>query len=114
MAKVYGRLIRGYFMKTLIAVLLISFAASAHATKLLDCNTPVGPDQEVTVLSQRDGSLAVIELTANGDQLPGRSLSSNEWTAKNIILRDGSSVLVKEQGQWIVKDGIEIAPADCE
>jgi len=100
-------------MKTLIAVLAFSLGASAHATKLLDCNTPVGPDQEVTVTSERDGSLSIIELTSQGAMLPKRTLSQAEWSAQKITLSDGETLLLKEKGDWIVRSDTDFAFADC-
>lgn len=70
-------------MKFLIPViLLVSFEAQA-ATKLLDCNVQ-GPDQQVTVIRDRDG-LILKELTNNGSWIE-RKLSAEEWDARLIRL----------------------------
>src|SRR4051812_20720909 len=58
-------------------------------TKLLDCNvfeSGGGPDQQVTVLKDKDGKLTLRELTEHGST-EERELSADEWAAKNINLR---------------------------
>src|SRR5438067_5199922 len=54
--------------------------------KLLDCNTSVGPDQQVTVVG--DGSsLTLKELTTSGSE-QDRALDASEWAARSFMLRD--------------------------
>jgi len=82
--------------------------------KLLDCNTPVGPDQQVTVVS--DGSsLKLVELTTSGAE-QDRSLSPAEWASGTLQLREdfGSrATMTKESDGWVVHDSGSIGYADC-
>jgi hypothetical protein len=88
-----------------------------HGT-LLDCNTPVGPDQQVTVIG--DGSsLTLRELTTSGTQV-SRPLSLAEWASHALHLRDdfgSSTTMKKDSGGWVVHEsggGIsETGDADC-
>jgi hypothetical protein len=85
---------------------------------LLDCNTSLGPDQQVTVIG--DGTkLTLRELTTSGSQVD-RTLALAEWTNHKINLRDdlGSmTTLTKESGDWIARStggGFnEVGVADC-
>jgi len=89
-----------------------------HGT-LLDCNTSVGPDQQVTVIGNGT-TLTLRELTTSGSQ-QDRNLSVAEWSSKKLSLRsDGfgsKSVLAKSGGTWSLSStggGInEFADADC-
>jgi len=59
------------------------------SSKLLDCNVFLsggGPDQQVTVL-RKNGGLVLRELTENG-ATEERPLSEEEWSKKDIELRD--------------------------
>lgn len=94
-----------------------SSTSVGHGT-LLDCNTPVGPDQQVTVIG--DGtSLKLRELTTSGAQID-RALSVSEWQSLTLHLRDdfGShATLTKESGGWVTRSfggGFnEVGDADC-
>ena len=85
---------------------------------LLDCNTPVGPDQQVTVIG--DGTnLRLRELTTSGGQVE-RALGLQEWAAHALKLRDDSgsqATLTKESGDWITRSfgggDNELGNADC-
>ena|SRR6185369_4938713 len=86
---------------------------------LLDCNTPVGPDQQVTVLDRGDG-LVLRELTTSGAQ-EDRKLSKSEWKSGTLNLRDdgwgSTSTMSKDGSDWVVRStggGFnEFAYADC-
>ena len=87
-------------------------------TILLDCNTPVGPDQQVTVRSDGD-SLTLTELTTSGAQIV-RSLSHAEWDSETLSLRDdfgSQTTLAKDGGDWVIRStggGVnEFGNADC-
>jgi len=88
-----------------------------HGT-LLDCNTPVGPDQQVTVIG--DGSsLTLRELTTSGAQV-SRALSLEEWASHSLHLRDdfgSSTTMTKDANGWVVHEvggGVsDIGDADC-
>jgi hypothetical protein len=84
---------------------------------LLDCNTSLGPDQQVTVIG--DGTkLTLRELTTSGSQVD-RTLALGEWTNHKINLRDDGSTntLTKESGDWIARSSgggfNEVGAADC-
>jgi hypothetical protein len=88
-----------------------------HGT-LLDCNTPVGPDQQVTVIGN-GSTLKLRELTTSGAQ-EDRSLSVEEWSSGTLHLRDdfGShTTLSKASGSWVVHEsggGVsDTGDADC-
>lgn len=86
--------------------------------KLLDCNTSLGPDQQVTVIG--DGTkLTLRELTSSGSQID-RTLSMTEWTSEKLALRDdfgAKATLTKSSGDWVMHSGgggvSETAIADC-
>jgi len=88
-----------------------------HGT-LLDCNTPVGPDQQVTVIG--DGtSLTLRELTTSGAQI-SRSLSLHEWASNSLHLRDdfgSTTTMTKSSDGWVVRSSgggfSEVGNADC-
>ncbi|HTL36042.1 MAG TPA: hypothetical protein VL326_23085 [Kofleriaceae bacterium] len=88
-----------------------------HGT-LLDCNTPVGPDQQVTVIG--DGtSLTLRELTTSGAQV-SRSLSLHEWASNSLHLRDdfgSKTTMTKSSDGWVVRSSgggfSEVGDADC-
>lgn len=74
-------------MKTTILSLIILFSFNASAAEvLLDCNTPAGPDQQVTVL-QDGASLKLRELTNRGS-IQERKLSKREWSSGKLKLRE--------------------------
>ena len=86
---------------------------------LLDCNTSLGPDQQVTVIG--DGTkLTLRELTTSGSQV-SRTLSTADWASHKLRLRnDGfgsTATLTKEAGDWMMRStggGFnEIGLADC-
>jgi len=85
---------------------------------LLDCNTSLGPDQQVTVIG--DGTkLTLRELTSSGSQVD-RSLTKTEWASHKLKLRQEfgeNNTLSKESGSWVMRalsDGFnEIGNADC-
>jgi len=85
---------------------------------LLDCNTSLGPDQQVTVIG--DGTkLTLRELTTSGSEV-SRTLSTSEWTSHTLHLRDdfgSTTTLTKESGDWIARStggGFnETGVADC-
>jgi hypothetical protein len=113
-----------YVGKTVFARLVAYAKASGgHVTlpkgKLLDCNTSLGPDQQVTVKS--DGaSLTLEELTSSGS-FEDRPLSLGEWTSKKLRLRSDElgtkSDLAKDGSSWVMRSagpGIsETGVADC-
>jgi hypothetical protein len=86
---------------------------------LLDCNTSLGPDQQVTVLDTGDG-LVLRELTTSGAQVD-RPLSSSEWKSEMLLLRDEGfdslSTMTKDGDAWAVHatgGGVnELGYADC-
>ncbi len=76
-------------------------------TKLLDCNvfeSGGGPDQQVTVLQDKDGNLTLRELRESG-ATEERDLSQDEWDSKNLKLRqdypDEVNTLRKDGRDWI-------------
>lgn len=89
---------------TLAASILVSLQANAN-TRILDCNTPAGPNQQVTVVMTKEGKLKLQELTTSGSWIE-RPLSSEEFESSELRLRDdgyGSiSTLYKEEGKWFV------------
>lgn len=85
---------------------------------LLDCNTSLGPDQQVTVLDDGD-RMILRELTTSGSQVE-RDLPADEWDARSLRLREdwgATSTLSKEDGDWILRSiggGVnEFGFADC-
>lgn len=92
--------------------------ADGRRTILLDCNTSLGPDQQVTVIE--DGELKLRELTTSGAQVE-RLLDQAEWESGSLRLRDdgfGSvATLTKEDGDWFLSStggGFnEFGFADC-
>ena len=112
-----------YVGKTVLAR-LVSYAKSGGLTalpkgKLLDCNTSLGPDQQVTAKS--DGAqLTLEELTSSGS-FEHRALSVSEWTSKKLRLRSDEfgtkSYLSKDGSDWVLHSsgaGVsETAIADC-
>lgn len=98
----------------------LAFEVKAADQKILDCNTAMGPDQQVTVLMTSEGKLLLKELTTSGG-LKTRDLSSEEFESADIKLRTdkyGSvSRLFKEDGRWVVSSksfGYEqFGSADC-
>lgn len=113
-----------YVGKTVFARLVAYAKASGGLVtlekgKLLDCNTSLGPDQQVTVKS--DGtSLTLEELTASGS-FEDRPLSLSEWTNKKLRLRSDElgtkSYLAKDGSDWVMRSagtGVsETGVADC-
>jgi hypothetical protein len=93
--------------------------ADGRRTILLDCNTALGPDQQVTVLDD-GGSLTLRELTTSGAQVE-RPLDDAEWQSGMLRLRDdgfgSTSMLTKEDGDWFLSStggGFnEFGFADC-
>jgi hypothetical protein len=86
---------------------------------LLDCNTSLGPDQQVTVIG--DGTkLTLRELTTSGSQ-EDKALTVAAWSAGKLTLRSDEfgtkSTLTKEDGGWVMRSsggGVnEIGDADC-
>ena len=86
---------------------------------LLDCNTSLGPDQQVTVIG--DGTkLTLRELTTSGSQ-EDKALTVAAWSAGKLTLRSDEfgtrSTLTKEAGGWVMRSsggGVnEIGDADC-
>lgn len=76
-------------MRTLLFLLILVPSISfAEHRNLLDCNTSDGPDQQVTVRKEEDGSLRLIELLISGKQVQ-RSLSQEEWASGILQLQDG-------------------------
>ena len=96
----------------------VNTPATVGTGKLLDCNTPVGPDQQVTVIG--DGTtLTLRELTTSGAQVE-RSLSLHEWASNSLRLRDdfgSTTTLTKGADGWVVRSSgggfSEIGNADC-
>lgn len=93
-------------------------ADDGSSMTLLDCNTPAGPDQQVTVRADGD-SLTLVELTTSGAQI-SRALSHAEWDSETLSLRDdfgSTSTLAKESGDWVLRStgggDNEFAIADC-
>ncbi len=112
-----------YVGKTVFAKLVAYAKSNGPVTlpkgKLLDCNTSLGPDQQVTVKS--DGaSLTLEELTSSGS-FQDRPLSISEWTSKKLKLRSDEfgtkSYLTKSGGDWVLNSsggGVsETGIADC-
>ena len=90
-------------------------ADGTGSATLLDCNTSLGPDQQVTVMD--DGSqLHLVELTTSGAQVE-RDLSDSEWASQTLRLRadwGSTSTLSKEDGDWVVRsDSGDFGIADC-
>jgi hypothetical protein len=81
---------------------------------LLDCNTSVGPDQQVTVIS--DGSTYTLrELTTSGAEAD-RTLDPSEWESESIQLRDDfgdPTTMSKQGGSWVVRSASSLGYADC-
>lgn len=81
---------------------------------LLDCDTSVGPDQQVTVVT--DGStLTLRELTTDGAE-DDRTLSPSEWESESIQLRDDfgdQTTFSKQSGSWVVQSASVFGYADC-
>ncbi len=74
-------------MKTFMFATLLLSLTSVHAAEvLLDCNTPAGPDQQVTVI-QDGGSLKLRELTNRGS-IQERKLTKREWNSGKLKLRE--------------------------
>lgn len=81
-----------------------------EAKVLLDCTvfeSGGGPDQQVTVLEARDGSLSLRELTNHGST-ESRPLTREEWESHDLRLRrdrwdtpDTISRLYKDGNDWI-------------
>lgn len=83
-----------------LALLFPNFAfANSETRTLLDCNTPDGPNQQVTV-KETDGDLTLIELTISGMQVQ-RSLSKEEWDSRRLKLRDSDYGDISELYQVI-------------
>lgn len=116
-------------MRSILLVLLVACTTQApsgsgnHAggkadgddsSTLLDCNTSVGPDQQVTVVS--DGTTyTLVELTTSGAQVQ-RALDPSEWESESIQLRDDfgdSTTMSKQSGQWVVQSASALGYADC-
>lgn len=103
----------------LVLTAFVSLEAQADQ-KILDCNTSLGPDQQVTVLMTSDGHLKLRELTTSGS-MKERALSSEEFESSNLQLRDdgygSKSRLYKKDGDWyILSEGYgveEFGYADC-
>lgn len=79
--------------------------ARPNSTKLLECNTEIGPDQQVTVL--QDGEvLTLVELTSTGNTV-SRPLSRVEWQSQILQLRDANdskSTLSRDpNGGWFLR-----------
>lgn len=104
------------FILNLIAASL-THAASAPPV-LLNCNVPVGPITQVTVLNTQNG-LVLKELTKGGHELQ-RELSAEEWNSGtlNLTHEDGRTRMVNSPHGWWVysKEGNRnhTAPADCD
>lgn len=76
-------------MRFVISLLfLLPTLSHAEHRNLLDCNTSDGPDQQVTVRQEEDGSLTLIELLISGMQVR-RPLSQEEWDGRKLQLQDG-------------------------
>jgi hypothetical protein len=109
-------------MLKLIAITLLVYGTIAHGagTKLLDCNTGGGPDQQVTV-EEEGGKLTLIELTSQGAVVK-RDLLRTEWNSQVLQLRDGTlgekTTLSKKARGWFYESrgpGVnEMGYADCE
>jgi hypothetical protein len=89
-----------------------------HGT-LLDCNTSLGPDQQVTVIGDGE-TLTLRELTDTGATVT-RTLGLSEWTSEKLRLRDdgfgSTSTLTKDGADWMLRStgsGVdETGVADC-
>jgi hypothetical protein len=101
-------------------VTLVSMAwADQPGQVLLDCNTPVGPDQQVTVLKTANG-LKLKELTTSGSVIE-RDLGIEEWQKGSLMLheRDASAKTTlwnTPHGWWVesISPGFrETSAADC-
>lgn len=97
-------------------------ASTARSKKLLDCNVFLsgGPDQEVTIVENADGSLTLKELTDHGDEVT-RDLSEAEWESGRIVLRHdeldapgSQNLFYKEGREWMYKSDDAEGNADCE
>ena len=88
--------------------------ADGDSTTMLDCNTSVGPDQQVTVTT--DGSsYTLVELTTSGSEVD-RTLDASEWAAESFMLRDdfgSTTTFSKMDGQWVVQSDSSYGYADC-
>lgn len=96
--------------------------SSGRSKKLLDCNVFLsgGPDQEVTIVQNADGSLTLKELTDDGDEV-SRDLSEEEWESGKITLRKDKfdlptdvNLFYKEGRDWMYKSSDAEGNADCE
>lgn len=96
--------------------------SSGRSKKLLDCNVFLsgGPDQEVTIVQNADGSLTLKELTDDGDEV-SRDLSEEEWESGKITLRHDRfdlptdvNLFYKEGRSWMYKSEGAMGNADCE
>jgi hypothetical protein len=106
----------------LLTAMAVMAAPQPQSKKLLDCNTPIGSDQQV-VVEQRGQDMVLRELTMSGDWQE-RSLSREEWKSNGIQLltdADGTRTILwfTERGKWLesVNDDTnyrETAEADCQ
>ena len=116
-------------MRTILLVLLVACTTEAppgsrtdaaggkadgNGRTLLDCNTSVGPDQQVTVVT--DGSTRTLrELTTDGAEID-RVLDPSEWESESIRLRDDfgdETTMSKQSGSWMVMSASAFGYADC-
>jgi hypothetical protein len=124
------RLLHAAAMRSILLVLLVACTTQApsggstgtgggktdddSSGTLLDCNTSVGPDQQVTVTS--DGTtLTLVELTTSGAQV-SRTLDPDEWASESLQLRDDfgdATTMSKDSGSWMVRSASSLGYADC-
>lgn len=107
-------------MNLISLILYVSISAAAPQGQIrLNCNTPVGPDQQITVLKTADG-MVLKELTMSGKTIE-RPLSEEEWKSGSLTLTENSpdsvtKMWMTEHGWWIESKSPgwnETAPADC-
>src|ERR1700744_4935529 len=95
--------------------------ARGRSKVLLDCNVFLsgGPDQQVTIVQNSDGSLTLKELTDDGNEVD-RALSEDEWESGTITLRhddmdspDAQNLFYKQGREWMYKSPDAEGNADC-
>jgi len=95
--------LKNTILPAICGLLISAFAAQAYCEVLLDCNTSIGPDQQVIVY-QDGGQLVLKELTSTGVTLQ-RALSGAEWSSQklNLVGHPGEkNTLEKTSDGWAV------------
>jgi hypothetical protein len=105
-------------LPVVLGLFLSAFAAQAHSEVLLDCNTSIGPDQQVLVIED-NGQLFLRELTNIGGTVQ-RVLTSEEWSSQKLSLRAANpgekNTLTKTADGWYIASRSAISEfgfADC-